>query len=470
MEKIKKDYKLKLIAILLFTIFIYSDLLYPYPYAENHCLLRPPTMGEYNRVEETIKSRDSGNLSSNVNLNRRDFLSAVAFPLVAPFGHDQDIIQNWRDDEDKANLSLTISRDMPIEKVILNLAKDSMPYMQVRLTKSQIRVLSAQFKNQNPALGRVNFLKKGTSIDATDLYNELLVLDILGRSDVIASYAFSIRDTKITVYFVNKSRAPHLSQGAVTVSTLDKEYIFIDVGEHKENAKKTFKAIHKPRNAREKFLAEECLGWPTEKIFIEKMKENLFHEIIHAITLKGIKSGKFNSTLLTSEVIRDELEQVRRSAGEKKIYRIKEELAAIFGQLSYSTNARVTLELMVVASIGGVQGSLDYASTGRCVNSFIFDELGFIRYLMKQGINTQAESYREWAAEADPPQRYGQVLGFIKSLHNTEINKAAQHYYERFFGPLPSKEVVLIPGEVVGLHKVLVPVFLYKEGLLNSSL
>ena len=157
---------------------------------------------------------------------------------------------------------------------------------------------------------------------------------------------------------------------------------------------------------------------------------------------------------------------------DKKIYRIKQEIAAILGQLAYSKSDRGTLALMALASIGGVGGSLDYASAGDCVTALIFDALGFRNYLLSQGVEKSKESFKEWVRNTDliPPERYGYMLEFIKTLSNTEINRTAKLYYEQLFGPLPQEELVYIPKKLIefGLQGALI--FKLKDNMTNFCL
>ena len=474
MLKFKKEYNLKIVSLLSAAVFLLNTAVYARGLS-NTFSLRVPLAGNSQRLIAVRKEMDrrqfvkkaalftgavllTGLFSSDTSteLSFSDYISNHRRPQQGPMQvwTKENVVLNRLFDENKPILNLVINKNMPIQEAILEFVENCKPYIDILLDKQRLNILITELKSENPAIRKENLLMKGTVLNAANLYYSLVVLDMLDKSEFIASYEIKINDIEIEINFVNHGSA---EPGGLTVSTSKKEYIFIDIGKLKWEAEEMYKTIVAPASMRENFHAEEYRNWSLEKIFDKDIRETLFHEIIHAATDRGIQAGLFNGLLLNNKVIRDEIELVRKYPMGNNIYRIKEEIAAILGQLAYSKSDRSTLELMALASIGGAGSDLNYASAGHCVTALIFDALGFGDFLLSQGVEKSKESFTEWVGDTYliPPERHVYALKFIKTLSNAEIHRIAKLYYEQLFGPLPQEELVRIPKKVIELQGAL---------------
>jgi hypothetical protein len=156
------------------------------------------------------------------------------------------------------------------------------------------------------------------------------------------------------------------------------------------------------------------------------------------------------------------------------VYRIKEELAGILAQLSFSENPRYFTGFLGIVSVGGAgNDDLAYAGTAKIITELLADEFNFGEYYFNSVLAAREKdegrklneaelkdlraqvpkTYREFYRELSPPKTVPIFMNFSETLNDGEVKKAAQKLYQELFGNLPSPELIRIPDEVIQRHR-----------------
>ncbi|MCX5681193.1 MAG: SAM-dependent methyltransferase, partial [Candidatus Omnitrophica bacterium] len=208
-------------------------------------------------------------------------------------------------------------------------------------------------------------------------------------------------------------------------------------------------------------VPEVFRGMNAEDVFQFWLKNMLWHERNHSVTVPLIAQGDFEIQSLTK--------LFRESSVEKSQYlRTAQELAAYLGQIYASDHPKFTLAYVLsfydYLSHRGPFSFLDkndMSSYGNVAN-IVFEEMlikkfGFNRYILRQSINGN-ENFPSLGLLFFPIsgrdfRNFLPFMGnFILSLSDSQIQESAKVLYEKYFGKMPTINIV-IPGEVIQYSK-----------------
>jgi hypothetical protein len=426
--------------------------------------------------------------------NRRNFLNTLLNPLrvglvltllVAMPSQSFSAEQKWTHTDAGSSLELVIAPNDNIESVIREIASQNKLLIANGITEVQMDELRMRFKNDNPSYsGR---LTPGQKLDGTGIYRELRLMDILGKSEPVAIQDELIGGQKVKFYYLF-AKDESLSSGAETIRVGNTQNMVFDIKSFNEDIARIRKAVLNPQNLKDEFTADFYSDWTPERIFRSLLEEAQYHELTHSLTVEAIARGDFDKNLLRNTVVKKEFDSIARFPQGKNLYRVKEELAAILAELSYSQNARSFLGSLGFVAVGGA-GNVDflnYASAADIVIELIYNELGFNRYLFQYELGKQEaekgkpltgaekdellkkspDSYSTWQYDTIPPQRFFHYQNFPKSLTDDVIRQAAMKLFNQLFGNLPSKNLIHIPDEAIVKHRD--TYYEYHEGFIRK--
>ena len=359
------------------------------------------------------------------------------------------------------------------------MVRDILDASGVHLTEEQIiQIIHKVLEDNTPRIQRDGVLAPKQRVDLSAAMQLAITLKQLNDSGVrvIAKLRLNtetITPTEVCFLNITNSQTLDFSDECLGLSVPDAHYIFIEISSFPD-------AITRYRTFYSVF--EDNSGWRTvysgkteDYIAQRYIVDTLYHEDIHILTMPTLVTSQFRQRFWADPLL-------RKYAGSRYSQRIAEELAAYLGEVSYTKEPLLILEILFkyAEETGPTYKEVpqEYIYTGQVLKVLLAHKLRYEDYLIncevqrqnkgkpqgllerqKDGIRKEiAKKYNHGDCLSIKPARNEEKskwVEFINSLSNDQLRQAATDIFaEKYPGvPLADLFSVELPGSVMDEYR-----------------
>jgi len=335
-------------------------------------------------------------------------------------------------------------------KILKQFMAETQKQWDVDLIDTQAQEILEELKDDKAILDALSIIQIGTPLDLTNVFERLIIATNLKQSDVLATQKIEINGQEKKIYFVTEAKYMGFKYFLAT-TVGDTVWINLPL------ALEAGEAILSRREAKDpalpgidELLTETLRGKSSLELSIQELVSTILHEVIHTKTTEEIAKGE------NDEMIGKILYKILDQVDKDQIYRIKHELSAYLAEIVYRVKPKAPLSSVIVDSLR--RDGRIYSNTAKVIKSLLFDELGYVDYLIQKEIERKGKEGKRVSKNQREAikktmllkykngsltgwENFRDMMDFVRSLDNKKINAAAKKFYNEFFGELPFEEV-----------------------------